>query len=113
MRVRLTMLAALVVTCAALGTMSATATAGPLLCEKSGCGGKGAQEYSEQYAKEGREFGVNFGFINVKTFGCMKNSQYGAQWDCWGQAEESLEGEFYEWHMWVGEYGGFKHALWE
>jgi hypothetical protein len=113
MRDRLaTVVTLLVLACGALGAMSTAASARPLLCEKAGCGGKGAQEYSEKYVKEGREFGFNGGFDHISTFGCMKNTQYGAQWDCWGEARESLENFYYEWHMWVGQYGEFKHALW-
>jgi hypothetical protein len=108
-----------VVACGALGALSSTATAAkpvakPFLCEKSGCGGKGAQEYSEKYVHECKEFpGPCGGFEGVYTSGCMKNTQYGAQWDCWGWGKEVVDGTWYEWHMWVGEYGGFKHALWE
>ncbi len=110
-----TLVTVVVVACGALGAMSTTATAAkPLLCEKSGCGGKGAQEYSEKYVHECKEFpGFCGGFYDVRTFGCMKNTQYGAQWDCWGEGTEEDEDFPYKWHMWVGEYGGFKHALWE
>jgi hypothetical protein len=115
MKVRLaTMATVVVVVCSALGAMSTAASARPLLCEKSGCGGKGAQEYSEKYVHECKGFGgFCAGFEGVVTYGCMKNTQYGAQWDCWGEATEELEGVRWEWHMWVGEYGGYKHALWE
>jgi hypothetical protein len=91
--------------------MSSTASAGPLLCEKSGCGGKGAREYSVKYVQEERGWGggpAEFRFIEVE--GCMKNTQYGAQWDCWGDAWDEVEQYETGWHMWVGEYGEFKHA---
>lgn len=98
---------------AAFAVTPALATASPNLCEKSGCGGKGAQEYSEQYAREGRGFEGANEMRFVSTNGCMKNTQYGAQWDCWGTAWDEVDQLEWTWHMWVGEYGGFKHALWQ
>jgi hypothetical protein len=93
--------------------MSTAASARPLLCEKSGCGGKGAREYSEKYVKECRDWGGSCEFRFIEVSGCMKNTQHGAQWDCWGKAwEESSQIEF-TWHVWVGEYGEFKYATYE
>jgi hypothetical protein len=113
MRVRLaTAVSLLVFACGAFGAMSSTATARPLLCEKSGCGGPGAREYSERYAKEGRGFEGANEMRFIETSGCEKNTQYGAQWDCWGWAWDEVDQLEWKWHMWVGEYGGFKHALW-
>jgi|SRR5664279_1612080 len=114
MRVRLATTVTLVVfACGALGAMSTAASARPLLCEKSGCGGKGAREYTEKYANEAREYpggGVEIRFAEAD--GCMKNSQYGAQWDCWGTAWNETDDVPESWHVWVGQYGEFKHATW-
>lgn len=59
MRARLAaLITSVALICGALGVISPIASAAkPDLCEKAGCGGKGAQEYSEKYASEGREFG--------------------------------------------------------
>ncbi|HTD10355.1 MAG TPA: hypothetical protein VK680_15835 [Solirubrobacteraceae bacterium] len=99
-----TLVTALVLVTGAFGVLSVTnASARPLLCEKSGCGGKGAREYAIKYAEEEHHL------TSVKIEGCMLNSQYGAQWDCWGYGYNPYNGEKIKFHIWLGEYGAEKH----
>jgi hypothetical protein len=110
MRVKLaTTLTALICAVGAMGAVSVIVpTAGaakPDLCEYE-CGGKwGAREHAKAFAEQ---HGMDF----VEVHGCAHNSEYGAQWDCWGDGNRNNEyglGYEYEFHVWMGEFGVEKH----
>jgi hypothetical protein len=104
MKAKLTMLlTVLVFATGAFGAISVTnASAGPLLCKESGCGGKGAKEYAILWAE------VNHHLVSIHIEDCEKNTQYGAQWDCWGYGYDPYNGNKMRFHIWLGEYGGEK-----
>jgi hypothetical protein len=87
----------------------------PALCEYE-CGGSwGAREHAKAFAED-EEHGLFDVYLkyNGQTGikGCELNSQYGAQWDCWG-AGYSAGYSIWDFHVWMGEYGKEKHWVWE
>lgn len=107
MRVKLaTILTALVCVGGTFGAFSAMspaiATANTNICEIE-CGGSwGAREHAEVYAER-----HNLRRPHIE--GCKLNSEYGAQWVCWGYGTEPVLQEIFYFHVWIDAYGYEKH----
>jgi hypothetical protein len=103
MRIKLAALATtLVCALGAFSVMSPAASATgvtPNICENE-CGGSwGAWQHSKYYAEDVH------GLVYVAKEGCAKNSEHGAQWDCWGFGFNPYSGQQIWFHCWVSEYG--------
>jgi hypothetical protein len=107
MRVKLATIATtLVCIGGAFGAVSAMAPAAlaakPDLC-KTTCGESwGAIQHAEVYAK-------NHDLSSVVIENCTPNSEFGAQWVCWGYGTEVVLQEVFHFHVWISEYGYEQH----
>jgi hypothetical protein len=96
-RLILSVVAALVCSVPLIGAAS-PALAKSLLCEKSGCGGKGAYEWAEKRVEE-HDSGVAAHTERCKKYNT--NEEYVTQWACWG----SVPAEGLYWQVNLDPYG--------
>lgn len=108
MKVKLAAMVTALVCLSAFCTFSITSpvatAAKPNLCETE-CGGSwGAREHARAFAEQ-------HGLTSIEIEGCTLNSEYGAQWVCWGNGWEG--DNRWEFHVWMGQFGVEKHWTWD
>lgn len=113
MRVKLTSLAAALV-CASgvLGAFSIAAPTAsatgvkPAICKEYCDGSWGAKEHAQVFAEDHELY-------NVGIENCTENTQYEAQWVCWGYGQADGTGQEWHFHVWIGPYGREREWVWE